>query len=75
MTYQEIVQAVQHLTLQERLALLEELARSVRGDLAASQTAAPLSERLYGILRQVDPAPSEEILRDDYADYLLKKYA
>lgn len=75
MTYQEIVQAVHQLSLQERLALLELLARSVRLDLADSHQDAPLSEQLYGILGQSESLPTDEELREDYTNYLLRKYA
>ena len=75
MTYQEIVEAVHQLSAQERLALLELLARSVRFDLADSRQGAPLSELLYGILNQGGSPPTDEELRDDYTDYLLRKYA
>jgi hypothetical protein len=75
MTYQEIVQAVHRLSLQERLALLELLARSVRLDLADSRPDAPLSVQLYGILGQGDTLPSDDELREDYAEYLLRKHA
>jgi hypothetical protein len=75
MTYQEIVESIDHLSLQERLALLELLARSVRLDLADARQEAPLSELLYGILAQGVPPPTDEELREDYTDYLLRKYA
>lgn len=75
MTYQEIVEAVHHLSSQERLALLEVLARSVRLDLADSRQEVPLSQLLHGILSQGGSPATDEELRDDYTNYLLRKYA
>ena len=75
MTYQEIVAAIQQLTVPERLALLELLARSVRIDLANTARPIPLSEQLYGILDLGTSAPDDAEFREDYADYLLRKYA
>jgi hypothetical protein len=74
MTYQEIVQAVHQLSPQERLALLELLARSVRLDLADSRLDAPLSEQLYGILGQGGTPPTDEELCEEYTNHLLRKY-
>ncbi|MFO0734160.1 MAG: hypothetical protein U0361_24985 [Nitrospiraceae bacterium] len=75
MTYQEIVEAVHQLSSQERLALLELLARSVRLDLADTRQDAPLSQLLHGILSQGGVPPTDEELRDDYTNYLIRKYA
>jgi hypothetical protein len=75
MTYQGIVQAVNQLSLQERLALLELLARSVRLDLADSRQDMPLSEQLYGILEQGGTLPADEELHEDYTNHLLQTFA
>ena len=75
MTYQEIVAAIQQLNVQERLALLELVARSVRLDLVDAARPIPLSEQLYGILDLGTPALDDAEFREDYADYLLRKYA
>jgi hypothetical protein len=34
-----------------------------------------LSQRLYGILKFDGPPPSDEELKDHYADYLMEKYS
>ena len=75
MTYQEIVAAIQQLTVSERLALLELLARSVRLDFADTMRPVPLSEQLYGILNLGASASDDAEHREEYADYLLRKYA
>lgn len=75
MTYQELLQAVEELTPQERLSLLQVLARSVRLDLAGSSRSIPLSDLLYGILRPDGTPPTDDKIREDYTDYLLRKYA
>jgi len=75
MTYQEIVAAIQQLNVQERLTLLELLARSVRLDLVDTARPIPLSEQLYSILDVGFTASDDAELGEDYAGYLLRKYA
>ena len=75
MTYQEIVQAIGQLSLQDRLAILEVIARSIRLELAALSDHSPLSAQLYGILRNSGHLPGDKEFSDDYTSFLLRKYA
>ncbi|HKC62684.1 MAG TPA: hypothetical protein VKB86_03560 [Pyrinomonadaceae bacterium] len=40
-----------------------------------SENRIPLSQRLYGILKFDGAPPTDEELKDHYADYLLEKYS
>ena len=82
LSYEELLSQIKQLPGQTRLALLEEIAHSLREELASenkeasSETSRPSSlDRLYGILKTGNPAQSDEEIRDDYIDYLSKKYA
>ena len=80
MTYQEIAERATKLPLQQRLALLELLTRSLRADLVPTQTASVTEklaaiDRLAGALQTEAPAPTDQELKDDYITYLTQKYA
>lgn len=72
MTYAEIVAEIPRLTREERLELLEAIARSLR-----ETRARPDEERidLDGILRTDGPPPTDEELKEDYSRYLERKYS
>ena len=77
MTYQAIASEVVRLPLNERLLLLETLTRSVREELVAPITQqVDTSLRLVcGMLKPDGPPPTDDELREDYASYLIGKYA
>ena len=77
MIYQEIVTEIENLPLDKQLSLMETLARSISR--RASRRSAPKTslEQVRGMLK---PAPGELMptdadLADDYAGYLMQKYA
>jgi len=73
MTYTDLAQQVRALPRPARLALLQELARSlVDKDAASSRT--PSLARVRGMLKTDAPAPTDKRLRDAYIQYLLEKY-
>jgi hypothetical protein len=74
MTYQEIVAEIGHLSIEERLRLIEQLARSVQADLAPSRRGSSL-ERLQGILKTDGPPPTDEDVREMITDYLIEKHS
>lgn len=85
MTYQEVVAEIPRLTVQERLALIEALKRSVQQELApppgqqmlraepARDTAA--FARLYGVLKSKGEAPTDADVRDMITDQLIEKHS
>jgi hypothetical protein len=77
MTVQDIMPEMVRLPLRERMLLLEALLRSVREEFSAwvkPQKVIPF-ERLRGILKSDSQPPADEAWQDDYADYLIRKYA
>lgn len=76
MTYDEIVHQIPKLSVQERLRLMEMLTRSLQLELAEPLTQTPGSaERLLGIIAIEGESPTDEQIREDYTDYLMKKYS
>lgn len=90
MTREELIEEIRQLPPSERMALVEEISRSLREDDHSpstangpnSETAAPSVEermsvvgRLYGILKTDGPPPTDEEIRDQITDYLVKKYS
>lgn len=71
--YPVVVENIKQLTLEEQLSLLETLSRLIRGTLR--QEAKPTNSRanLRGILKPDGALPSEQALKDTYADYLIEK--
>ncbi len=74
MTYQEIVAEIGHLSITERLSLIEQLTRSVQAELAPPRRGSSL-ERLQGILKTAGPTPSDEEVRNIITDYLIEKHS
>lgn len=76
MTYQELVLAITQLPLNERLLLLEAVARSLREELTPppEKNVTPF-ESLRGILKPNGPMPTDEELERLRDEYLLEKYA
>jgi hypothetical protein len=80
MTLQEILADLPLLTTRERLLLLEALSRSLREELpeALPERQAEREatvDRLFGALRTADQVPTDNALREEYTDYLSKKYS
>ena len=76
MTYREMAVEIERLPLNEQLALLEALTRSLRKVLTQSGTKEPgKSPKLTrGMLKPDGPMPTDEELKQDYTDYLIRKY-
>ena len=89
MTHEELITEIVQLPLHRRRAVLEAIARSVEAELQSTQNAqAPESahqpsidermsvvNKLYGILKFEGEPPTDEELKDEYANYLLEKYS
>ena len=70
MTYAELVAGVRRLSADERLALLEEIARSLREEARP----APSAKQLRGVFRGDAPPPTDDEVEEWYVDYLVEKY-
>lgn len=75
MTYQALAREVVRLPLTERLALLEFVTRSVREELAPRQDGPSSLAGILGIGRSDGTTPTDDELRESYADYLIEKYS
>ena len=73
-SYPVVVENIKQLTLEEQLSLLEALSRLIRGTLHQEARPANSKANLRGILKPDGALPSEEALKDAYADYLIEKY-
>jgi hypothetical protein len=75
LNYNELLNEINRLSLEERLSLLEALSHSLREEFSKNtgQKASP-STKVRGIARPEGSAPTDEEIKEDYTDYLLKKY-
>ena len=74
MTYQELVQAIKQLPIEQRLSLLTVLTSTLQ----AEQPSTPITSSLThirGLLKPDGPLPTEADLTATYTDYLLEKYS
>lgn len=71
--YQDIALAARELPVEQRLALIEELAHSLVEEWRAAEPGASSLDRLRGVLTGAD-APSSHSVREAYTDYLIEKY-
>lgn len=78
----ELIEQIIHLPIAERIELIERISRSVRNDLQAKQTAEYSPEeikeavnRLRGIAAvKGKNSPTDEEIKEEYANYLAEKY-
>lgn len=90
MTREELIEEIRQLPPSERIALVEEVSRTLRdgghspstANGSKSEAAVPSVEermsvvgRLYGILKTDGPPPTDEEIKDQITDYLIKKYS
>jgi hypothetical protein len=78
MLNREIIQQVDRLPLDDRMALMEYLARSMQNELKsrARRKKSSSLDRVLGILREKGkPAPTDEEVQNMIADYLIEKHS
>ena len=77
MTLKELTSEVEQLSQEELLQLLEMVTRLLREALSAQTESAGVLpfESLRGILKTDGPIPTDEELKEDYVNYLIRKYA
>lgn len=77
MSYNDLVSEIKQLSMNERLELLEILVHSLQEDLSPAKPVHEGSalERVRGILKPDGPMPTDEDVKDAYAEYLAEKYA
>ncbi|MCB0197180.1 MAG: hypothetical protein KDJ65_34860 [Anaerolineae bacterium] len=77
MIYQDLVTEIEKLPLAEQLSLMETLARLISRRVVKPTAPENAVERVRGLIKPVagETTPTDAQIRDDYTDYLLKKYA
>lgn len=73
MTVEEVITQIKQLSVEDRRALYEWLARELSSERAPTKSISSSASRVRGLLR-TDPVPSDEEISDAYADYLIEKY-
>jgi hypothetical protein len=76
MTYHDVAVEIERLPLNEQLALLEVLTRSLRKTLTQSDAkkSGKSLKLVRGMLKPDGPMPTDEELKEDYTNYLIRKY-
>jgi len=74
MKYDEILSLALHLSLNEQLMLIEILARSIRKKVESTPKRKSSLALMRGIIKPDGAMPTDEELKEDYVDYLIKKY-
>ena len=89
MTHEELIREIDQLPLDERKVVLEAITRSVQVEQQSIEDSQPIEnaqqmsieerlaavKRLFGILKRDGEAPTDEELKEEYADYLAEKYS
>ena len=88
MTHEELIKKIHQLPLDKRRVVLKAIERSVQDEQAAEKprsiddqdklsTEERLAavQRLFGILKRDGEAPTDEELKEEYANYLAEKYS
>jgi hypothetical protein len=74
MTVQEVMSEVRHLSLEDRLQLLELLTDTLREEWRVGSGGASSLARLRGALKSDDSPPTDAELSNIYTNHLLEKY-
>ncbi len=74
MRFQELVKSIKNLQPEQRLSLLEILAKSLREDFPSRGKRPSTLSRVRGLLKTERPMPTSKQLADEYTDYLIEKY-
>ncbi len=77
----ELIEQIIHLPIAERVEIIEKISRSVREDLRDNDEKTNLEERMKAVdkLRGIAAVkgktpPTDEQVKEDYANYLAEKY-
>lgn len=74
MTHEELIKEIQQLPVEERIAVMDAISRSLQED-KPFEMRVSIVDRLYGIAKPDGPMPSDEELKEDYIRYLTEKYS
>ncbi len=89
MTHEELIREIYQLPLDKRKVVLEAITRSVQVEQQSIEDSQPIEnveqmsieerlaavKRLFGIFKRDGEAPTDEELKEEYANYLAEKYS
>lgn len=75
MTHEEIIKEIKQLPVEERIAVIDEIAQSVQEETQSREARVSIVDKLYGIAKPNGTMPSDEELKEDYIRYLAEKYS
>jgi len=89
MTHEELIKEIYQLPLDKRKAILKAIEASVKDEQQAAENLRSIGnqdqlsteerlaavQRLFGILKRDGEAPTDEELKEEYANYLAEKYS
>ena len=89
MTHEELIKKIHQLPLDKRKVVLKAIERSVQDEQQAAEKTRSIDnqdqlsteerlaavQRLFGILKRDGEAPTDEELKEEYANYLAEKYS
>lgn len=77
----ELIEQIIHLPIAERVEIIEKISRSVREDLRGERKEISIEERIQAVDRlrgiaaiEGKTPPTDEEVKEDYANYLSEKY-
>jgi hypothetical protein len=74
-THEEIIKEIKQLPVEERIAVIDEIAQSVQEETQSREARVSIVDKLYGIAKPNGTMPSDEELKEDYIRYLAEKYS
>lgn len=89
MTHEELIKKIHQLPLDKRKVVLKAIERSVQDEQQSAEKTRSIDnqgqlsiderlavvQRLFGVLKRDGEAPTDEQLKEEYADYLAEKYS
>lgn len=75
MSVQEMFAEIPKLSYEEQLALYEKLSQSLGKAAKQSSRRIVPANMLRGILKTIEPPPTDEEIKNDYISYLEEKYS
>lgn len=72
---QNLITEVENLSLDEQLSLLRILIKSINRSTERDKVLQASVERVRGMLKPTGAMPTDNELREEYTDYLIRKYA
>jgi hypothetical protein len=75
MSVQEMLAQIPSLSFEERVQLIESLARSLRESRTPLPRRGVPASEVRGMIKPDGPIPTDEEIKEDYVNYLMEKYS